>query len=49
MSMSMSICEKTTKLIFLDLQLLHHFIDGTCIATTDNNVTTFLVLLNCYL
>jgi hypothetical protein len=44
-SMSMSVCEKTTILIFLDLKLVHHFIDGTGIATTDINATTFLVLV----
>jgi hypothetical protein len=27
---SMSICEKTTTLIFLDLELVHHFITETC-------------------
>jgi hypothetical protein len=45
--MWMSVCEKTTTLIFLDLQLVHHFIDGTCIgsSTTAINATTFLVLL----
>jgi hypothetical protein len=32
--MSMSICEKTTTLIFLDLQLVHHFIDGTGIGSS---------------
>jgi hypothetical protein len=47
--MSISICEKTTTIIFLDLQLVHHFTDGTCIATTDINATTFLVLVNCLL
>jgi hypothetical protein len=44
----MSICKKTINLIFLDLQLVHHFINDTCIATIDINTTTFLVLLNCY-
>jgi hypothetical protein len=39
-----SICEKTTTLIFLDLQLVHHF-DSTGIGTTDINITTFLVLV----
>jgi hypothetical protein len=43
--MSISICEKTTTLICLDLQLVHHFIEGTGIDTTDVNATTFLVLL----
>jgi hypothetical protein len=39
--MSMSVCEKTNTLIFLDLHLVHHFIDGTCIGSS----TTVLVLL----
>jgi hypothetical protein len=41
---SMSICEKTTTLIILDLQLVYHFIDGTCIAITNINATTLLLL-----
>jgi hypothetical protein len=32
--MAMSICEKTTTLIFLDLELVHHFIDGTDIGSS---------------
>jgi hypothetical protein len=36
---------KTTTLICLDLQLVHHFIEDTGIVTTDVNATTFLVLL----
>jgi hypothetical protein len=32
--MSMSICEKTTTLIFLDLELVHHFINGTATNAT---------------
>jgi hypothetical protein len=44
----MSICKKTITLIFLDLQLIHHFIDGTCIATNYIIATTFLVLFYCY-
>jgi hypothetical protein len=37
---------KDNTLIFLDLQLVPHFIDGTGIgsSTTDINATTFLVL-----
>jgi hypothetical protein len=40
----MSVCEKTTTLIFLDLQLVHHFIDGADIrsSTTVTNITTDL-------
>jgi hypothetical protein len=38
-----SVCEKTTALICLDLQLSHHFIEDT--GTTDVNATTLLVLL----
>jgi hypothetical protein len=40
----MSMCEKTTTLIFLDLQLVHPLIDGTSIgsSTTSINVTTVL-------
>jgi uncharacterized membrane protein (DUF2068 family) len=34
--MSMSICEKTTTLIFLDLELVHHF--------TNRNTTEIVVL-----
>jgi hypothetical protein len=30
----MSICEKTTTLIFLDLELVRHSIDGTGLNTT---------------
>jgi hypothetical protein len=40
--MSISICEKTTTLIILVLQLVQHSIEGTDIGTTD---TTILVLL----
>jgi uncharacterized membrane protein (DUF373 family) len=47
--MSMSVCEKTTTLIFFYLELVHHFIDGTGIgsSTTATNATTaqLLVLL----
>jgi hypothetical protein len=43
--MSMSIYEKTTTPIFLNLQMVHHFIDCTDITTTDINVTIFLVLV----
>jgi hypothetical protein len=45
--MSISICEKTTTLIILELQIVHHFIEGTDILvdTTDINTTTILVLL----
>jgi hypothetical protein len=43
--MSISICDKTTTLIMLELQLAHHFIEGTDIVTTDINTTTILVLL----
>jgi hypothetical protein len=41
--MSISICVKTTTLIFLDLQLVHHFIDGTCIGSSATiiSATTF--------
>jgi hypothetical protein len=37
--------QMTTTLIRLDLQMVHHFIEGTGIDTTDVNATTFLVLL----
>jgi hypothetical protein len=37
--------QMTTTLICLDLQLVHHFIEGTDIDTTDINTTTILVLL----
>jgi hypothetical protein len=43
--MSISIREKTTTLIFLALQLVHHFIEGTGIDTTDVNAITVLVLV----
>jgi hypothetical protein len=43
--MSMLVCRKTTTLIFLDLQLVLYFIDGTCIVTSDINATIFLLLL----
>jgi hypothetical protein len=48
--MSISICEKTTTLIILELQLVHLFIEGTDINTTDINtilVLLVLVLSNC--
>jgi hypothetical protein len=32
--MLMSICKKTTTLIFLDLELVHHFNDGTSIGSS---------------
>jgi hypothetical protein len=32
--MSLSICDKTTTLIFLDCELVHHFIDGTGIGSS---------------
>jgi hypothetical protein len=38
-------CEKTTTLIFLALQLVHHFIEDTGIDKTDVNATTVLVLV----
>jgi hypothetical protein len=44
-AMSMSICEKTTTLIFFYLQLVDHFIDGIGIATTSMNATTILILV----
>jgi hypothetical protein len=40
--LSMKIYKKTTTLIFLVLQLVHHLIEGTGINTTDVNATTFL-------
>jgi hypothetical protein len=40
--MSISIYEKTATLIILELQLVHHFIEGTDIDTAD---ITILVLL----
>jgi hypothetical protein len=40
--MSISICEKTTTLIILEVQLVLHFIEGIDIDTAD---TTSLVLL----
>jgi hypothetical protein len=43
--MSISICEMTTTLIILELQLVHHFIEGTDIDTTDINTRIILVLL----
>jgi hypothetical protein len=41
----MSKCEKTTTLIFFDLQLVQYIIGSTGIGTTDINATIFLVLL----
>jgi hypothetical protein len=41
--MSISICEKTTTVIVLEVQLVHLFIEGTDIDTTD---TTILVTVH---
>jgi hypothetical protein len=43
--LSMMIYQKTTTLICLELQLVHHFIEGTGIDTTDVKGTVFLLLL----
>jgi hypothetical protein len=43
--MSISICEKTTTVIILVLQLVHYFIEGTDIDIFDVNITTTLVVL----
>jgi hypothetical protein len=36
----MSICEKTTTLIFLDVELVLHLIDGTCVSSSSSYIMT---------
>jgi hypothetical protein len=48
MGISMSICEKTTTLISLDLELVHHFTDDTVIGYSTIAYGTRLLLVLLY-